>query len=932
METDCFSENNTDTSLPLSSLCLLVPPLRLASAAMWQMTQRGEIMHYGKLEEFVTLVTETVPELITYKQRAQLIQGLRTRFILELCRDEHPTDPQTIQAHVNKIRSPSVPPSAAGVNDADVEASEANFLALVQTLLKDPAEKEHFFQEVFPVEFGPKYDAALQTLMWEFLSRLEHLLPVPDLTQTASLLSAAPAGLEECLQCTSHQQQLKTLLQRHKCFGQFATDALPSMDDCIVSSLSLPPLTGVVITSEQTDSGGRSDSVHNTITVLSSSSFSKEVEPECLIDSTDYAGVEVELRTSVGFSEGPEVRVGGTSMAEEEEEEEEEDGGMDPEGGGTEHKGGAMENDGLRQSEGGVNEQRDKEELRLRTERENKMDEPSLGTEITHAAQTGTTVNEARLWTWKEAVVKHNNMGNRLVITLKGLPESREKKNVNGPRNFSHRNESAGWPVETNAQVFACSKCLVFHSDEGYLHQHIKTAHPEEYKQVLWPGEYKAGNPVPPSDACPDPAPCSDPAPAPCCDPAPAPENLLSVPDKPETSGPRTHDCSQCGKCFKSPSDRTRHERTHTGERPFHCSQCGKRFITAWDLTRHQRTHAGKYPFYCAQCGESFKSSSELSQHRQIHPDKRRYNCRQCGKSFDSLLERSKHRQTHAVRRQYKCPQCEKSYTRPSDMRRHQRSHTGERPYHCSLCGKTFRSSTGEKKHQQTHTGERPFPCSHCGKRFTRLPILTRHERIHTGERPYLCSKCGKSFLSLGELSKHQKCHTEERPYLCAHCGKGFKREGTLMKHRRTHTGERPYRCSQCEKTFTDRSGLNRHELIHTGERPYSCSQCGKTFLSSGELLKHQRFHTGERPFNCSLCGKTFTQSCYLKRHERSHTGERPYSCLQCRKSFSCSTQLKRHAKIHAEEKPFQCSECGKSFSHSYLMKSHQQTHTVKQC
>lgn len=38
-------------------------------------------------------------------------------------------------------------------------------------------------QEIFPVYFGPKYDAALEMLVWEFISRLEELLPVPDLTQ-----------------------------------------------------------------------------------------------------------------------------------------------------------------------------------------------------------------------------------------------------------------------------------------------------------------------------------------------------------------------------------------------------------------------------------------------------------------------------------------------------------------------------------------------------------------------------------------------------------------------------------------------------------------------------------------------------------------------------------------------------------------------------
>lgn len=74
-------------------------------------------------------------------------------------------------------------------------------------MLKDPVEKEKYFQvslqqrefswsstqlniiclfllqDVFPTDFGPEYDGALQMLMLDFLSRLEKLLPVPDIQQ-----------------------------------------------------------------------------------------------------------------------------------------------------------------------------------------------------------------------------------------------------------------------------------------------------------------------------------------------------------------------------------------------------------------------------------------------------------------------------------------------------------------------------------------------------------------------------------------------------------------------------------------------------------------------------------------------------------------------------------------------------------------------------
>lgn len=38
------------------------------------------------------------------------------------------------------------------------------------------------------MEYGQQYDAALHVLLWELLSKLEKLLPVPDLKQVFSLI------------------------------------------------------------------------------------------------------------------------------------------------------------------------------------------------------------------------------------------------------------------------------------------------------------------------------------------------------------------------------------------------------------------------------------------------------------------------------------------------------------------------------------------------------------------------------------------------------------------------------------------------------------------------------------------------------------------------------------------------------------------------
>uniref|UniRef100_A0AAQ6APR4 TERF1-interacting nuclear factor 2 N-terminal domain-containing protein n=1 Tax=Amphiprion ocellaris TaxID=80972 RepID=A0AAQ6APR4_AMPOC len=176
----CRPEENTDIFLPLSSLRLLIPPLRLLSAAMWQVAHRRDVLDYEKLDEFVTLVTATVPDLLSPKQRGKLLLRLRAKIILELCRNEETANVLCVQPHLERIR----PPGYTGSGDAEVDAEEAIFVELTQTLLKDPAEREHFYQEVFETEYGLSYDTDMQLLVWEFLSKLERLLPVPDLGQS----------------------------------------------------------------------------------------------------------------------------------------------------------------------------------------------------------------------------------------------------------------------------------------------------------------------------------------------------------------------------------------------------------------------------------------------------------------------------------------------------------------------------------------------------------------------------------------------------------------------------------------------------------------------------------------------------------------------------------------------------------------------------
>uniref|UniRef100_A0AAQ6IR68 C2H2-type domain-containing protein n=1 Tax=Anabas testudineus TaxID=64144 RepID=A0AAQ6IR68_ANATE len=186
--------------LLLPSLRLFIPPLRLVSAAMWQVLQRGNVQDYGLVEEFICTVTEIVPELLNADQKAQLLLGLRARVRLRrsfsrfgICVLGFMGCLFTLKIYINS-HTRNVKCICCGCN---------------------------LFQDVFPTDFGPEYDSALQMLMLDFLSRIEKLLPVPDIQQTAAMLSAVPSALEECVHSVPDPQHLRTVLLYHTTLGHF---------------------------------------------------------------------------------------------------------------------------------------------------------------------------------------------------------------------------------------------------------------------------------------------------------------------------------------------------------------------------------------------------------------------------------------------------------------------------------------------------------------------------------------------------------------------------------------------------------------------------------------------------------------------------------------------------------------------------------------
>uniref|UniRef100_A0A8C6V2Q6 C2H2-type domain-containing protein n=1 Tax=Neogobius melanostomus TaxID=47308 RepID=A0A8C6V2Q6_9GOBI len=673
---------------------------------MWNVVQGSDVRSYGMVEDFIHSVTDIVPELISTDQRTQLLLALHARVVLELCRVEAITNLESIDAHLEQIKT-LISTWAAQVCDT-LQIIFFAIICLIKLYIF-----YFFFQDLFPLEFGPEFDNALQVLMLDFLTRLEKLIPMPNIQQVQN-----PTLNKGCSRLSLSVILCNFFLGKQKLILVHETQTIASFGNCILSSLSLPQVEKVVIDTDQIQLQPASEQLQGCVTV--------QVEGQT-VTLLDY--IQIEQPSDLM-----------------EPEDDDEESGNDRETAVKSDVENTLTKDDGTLMPASFQPLKQNKPVEVK----NESSQTSRGQRKKYSSNKTCPVCAKSFL--RDCANPDSQQGTQLKIPVWCSNCGKHFECLSALK--EHQDKMCKLDMRENLK---CEKCEKEFKSMTLLKVHQRIHDPlyckecgkiltftllrrlrEHYeKQHNFTGPYPCGQ----------------------CDKSFMQLSYLAIHGRIH-QGEFPYACDLCPEKFRSSNCLTVHQRKHTGEKPFLCWQCGKSYRSASELTVHMGTHSEERPWACTQCDMAYRTKLQLTNHvEQVHIGVR-YPCNSCGKQFMKETSLKRHELTHTGERPHQCTVCGKTFLTANELRLHNRYHTGERPYKCEVCGKAFIQSGYLKSHMRIHTGEKPFKCDICEKGFRLSYHMKKHRRTHAGKvKSFLCEECGTTFLQRSALWEHSLTH-----------------------------------------------------------------------------------------------------------------------------------------------------------------------------
>ncbi|CAI5636030.1 unnamed protein product [Oreochromis niloticus] len=579
-----------DRVLPPASLRLLVPPVRLMSAFVWQVAQQLKVMQYDKLADFISLATEMVPELLSPSQKAQLILGLRARLVLELCRGDGVSNLQMIQSQLDKIHTCSAELSSnEEMASSDIlKTSYSNFASLVQNILNVPFEKEFFFQ-------------------------------------TAAWFNETPVSEEIGLHL-SEPFSLKTLLHHHRQTGTLSSAWSSSEDDVILSTLALPSQTVAerfteAYSQEDHDSEEQTPSLEG-LEEESSQSFDVTADdwlpkkkpgpfsclficPQCSFTHRIKRKVQEHIQSEHQITASIPTNFSGKKVRRKMRQKSQN----------------AVKNQGEGDSEKqrktkpksvAKNWERKQKKDNVENKERRRWKEPAQedGRFLsTRPVNKNFTEKETKCPICEKFFEHPNQLKTHMKLHSFPYRCSQCEKGFTSPSGFYQHQR-----LHKRGRIFICNQC-----NKGFLCRYSLKQHerlhdgPTNLCNICGKWFSKAGI-----------------------------TRHMQM-----HRGEKNYLCTTCGKSFLSSGELLLHTRSHTGETPYTCVQCGKGFSSKSHLNVHIRSHTGERPYLCSECPKRFLTLNCLKRHTLSHNGVKPFKCPNCEREFSQQGNLKRHLATH---------------------------------------------------------------------------------------------------------------------------------------------------------------------------------------------------------------------------------------------------------------------------------------------